>query len=85
MKFLHQNPKNTKKAFKFTTVFLLINLRERKISCVKPTIESKGIHQILITESIADGLEKPLFEWLDGKLPKELSFIGNIPLTTDLA
>ncbi|MGG0335179.1 hypothetical protein [Priestia aryabhattai] len=27
-----------------------------------PTIESKGIHQILITESIADGLEKPLFE-----------------------
>jgi len=48
-----------------------------------PTIESKGIHQILITESIADGLEKPLFEWVDGKLPKELSFIGNIPLTTD--
>ncbi|WP_421535966.1 DUF4240 domain-containing protein [Priestia sp. D3YE.R1] len=48
-----------------------------------PTIESKGIHQILITESIADGLEKPLFEWVDGKLPKELIFIGNIPLTTD--
>jgi len=48
-----------------------------------PTIESKGIHQILITESIADGLKKPLFEWVDGKLPKELGFIGNIPLTTD--
>lgn len=48
-----------------------------------PTMESKGIHQILITESIADGLEKPLFEWVDGKLPKELIFIGNMALTAD--
>ncbi|MFU1996847.1 hypothetical protein [Priestia megaterium] len=48
-----------------------------------PTIESKGIHQILITESIADGLEKPLFEWVDGKLPKELIFIGNMALTAN--
>lgn len=48
-----------------------------------PTIESKAVHQTLITESIADGLEKPLFEWVDGKLPKELIFIGNIPLTTN--
>lgn len=48
-----------------------------------PTIESKGIHHILITESLADGVKKPLFEWVDGKLPKELSFIGNIPLATN--
>ncbi|MEH7321040.1 DUF4240 domain-containing protein [Priestia megaterium] len=48
-----------------------------------PTIESKGIHKILITESISDGLEKPLFEWVDGKLPKELIFIGNMALTAN--
>ena len=48
-----------------------------------PTIKSKGIHHILITESIADGLKKPLFEWVDGKLPKELIFIGNIALTAN--
>jgi len=48
-----------------------------------PTLESKAVHHILITESIADGLEKPLFEWVDGRVPKELIFIGNIPLTAD--
>ncbi|WP_427127491.1 DUF4240 domain-containing protein (plasmid) [Priestia megaterium] len=48
-----------------------------------PTIESKAVHQTLITESIADGLRKPLLEWVDGKLPKELIFIENIPLTTN--
>ncbi|MEE3897253.1 DUF4240 domain-containing protein [Priestia megaterium] len=48
-----------------------------------PTIESKAVHHILITESIAGGLEKPLFEWANGRVPKELIFIGNIPLTAD--
>ncbi|MBY0095153.1 DUF4240 domain-containing protein [Priestia aryabhattai] len=48
-----------------------------------PTIESKGIHHILITESIADGVEKPLFEWTNGRVPRELIFIGNVSLTAD--
>ena len=48
-----------------------------------PTIESKGIHHILITESIVDGVEKPLFEWTNGRVPKELIFIGNVSLTAD--
>jgi len=48
-----------------------------------PTIDSKKVHQTLVTESIIDDAEKPLYEWVDGKLPKELIFIGNTPLTEE--
>ncbi|MDC7724354.1 DUF4240 domain-containing protein [Priestia megaterium] len=48
-----------------------------------PTINSEKVHQALITESIIDGSEKPLYEWVDGRIPKELIFIGNAPLTKE--
>ena len=48
-----------------------------------PTINSEKVHQALITESIIDGSEKPLYEWVNGRVPKELIFIGNTPLTKE--
>ncbi|MBE2978979.1 DUF4240 domain-containing protein [Priestia megaterium] len=48
-----------------------------------PTIDSKEVHQALITESIIDDSKKPLYEWVDGRIPKELIFIGNTPLTKE--
>jgi len=48
-----------------------------------PTIESEKVHQTLITESIIDDSEKPLYEWVDGNIPKELIFIGNTSLTKE--
>ncbi|MFB8427114.1 DUF4240 domain-containing protein [Priestia megaterium] len=48
-----------------------------------PTLDSKDIYQILITESLLNGEEEPLFEWVDGRVPKDLIFIGNIPLTKE--
>jgi len=48
-----------------------------------PTIESEKIHEVLITELIIGESKKPLYEWVDGRIPKELIFIGNTPLTKE--
>lgn len=48
-----------------------------------PTIESEKIHEVLITELIIGEPKKPLYEWGDGRIPKELIFIGNTPLTKE--
>ncbi len=48
-----------------------------------PTIESEKIHEVLITELIIGDPKKPLYEWVDGRIPKELIFIGNTPLTKE--
>ncbi|MET1122161.1 DUF4240 domain-containing protein [Priestia megaterium] len=48
-----------------------------------PTIDSKEVHQALITDSIIDDSKKPLYEWVDGRIPKDLIFIGNTPLTKE--
>ena len=48
-----------------------------------PTIESEKIHEVLITELIIGEPKKPLYEWVDGRIPKELIFIGNTPLTKE--
>lgn len=48
-----------------------------------PTIDSEKIHQALITELIIGDAKKPLYKWVDGRIPKELIFIGNTSLTAE--
>jgi len=47
------------------------------------TIESEKIHEVLITELIIGDPKEPLYKWVDGRIPKELIFIGNTPLTKE--
>ncbi|RFB20706.1 DUF4240 domain-containing protein [Bacillus sp. ALD] len=48
-----------------------------------PTIDSEKVHQPLLTDFTIDDTEEPLYKWVDGNIPKELIFIGNIPLTKE--
>lgn len=46
-----------------------------------PTLNSKEVHEVLISESLIDDSQEPLYEWVEGRIPKDLIFIGNAPLT----
>ncbi|TPF19088.1 DUF4240 domain-containing protein [Priestia megaterium] len=48
-----------------------------------PSIDSEKVHQPLLNEFTIDDTEKPLYKWVDGNIPKELIFIGNIPLNKE--
>ena len=48
-----------------------------------PAIDDQNICQILITKSLLNEKEEQTFKWVDGRLPKELIYIGNIPLAQE--
>jgi hypothetical protein len=48
-----------------------------------PTIDNQNVCQILITKSLLNEKEEPTFKWVDGRLPEELIYIGNIPLVQE--
>ncbi|MGG0309098.1 DUF4240 domain-containing protein [Priestia megaterium] len=48
-----------------------------------PAIDDQNVCQILITKSLLNEQEEPTFKWVDGRLPEELIYIGNIPLTQE--
>ncbi|MDC7783404.1 MULTISPECIES: DUF4240 domain-containing protein [Priestia] len=49
----------------------------------RPTIANQNVRQILITKSLLNEKEEPTFKWVDGRLPEELIYIGNIPLVQE--
>lgn len=48
-----------------------------------PAIYDQNVCQILITKSLLNEQEEPTFKWVDGRLPEELIYIGNIPLAQE--
>lgn len=50
------------------------------INSILPTVDNKEIHEILIQNRFLYDND-PAIEWIDGKLHKDLVFIGNVPIT----